>query len=186
MRVRQIEYARMRGVTKKTVTFWKQRGQIAMTADGLVLVERSNAMLARRPEVYRGGVATQPPANGGNGNGSARAGEPATHARTDGPGTTAHAIKVKETYLARLRQLEYDRKSGAVVEVDAVAAMLASKVGNVRNRMLGLGGVIAPIIAPTQAAWAKQIIDRAVVDILIGLSNPATYASASTSADQPH
>ena len=116
MRVRQIEYARMRRVTKKTVTFWKQRGQIAMTADGLVLVERSNAMLARRPEVYRGAsprsrlptaaTATVPLVQ-----------ETATHARTDGPGTTAHAIKVKETYLTRLRQLDTTEKAALLLRL---------------------------------------------------------------------
>ena len=74
--VSQAEYARLRGVAKKTATIWKQKGFLILTADGGVDVEASDAKLAARPVQYRGGYArgptqaspaSEPPENGNGG-----------------------------------------------------------------------------------------------------------------------
>jgi hypothetical protein len=56
----QAEFARRRGVSKKTVTEWKGKGLLAMTADGKVDVEASEWSLDQRPATYRGGTAHRP------------------------------------------------------------------------------------------------------------------------------
>ena len=46
--VTQAEFARMQGVTRKTITLWKRKGWITMTAEGLVDTARSADGLAQR------------------------------------------------------------------------------------------------------------------------------------------
>jgi hypothetical protein len=56
----EAEFARQRQVSRQTVMTWKRRGNIVMIG-GQVDVGASDRMLADRPEVYRGGTATQRP-----------------------------------------------------------------------------------------------------------------------------
>lgn len=58
--VTQAEFARMRGVSKKTVTVWKAAGLLTLTAAGLVDVEATEWNLDQRPQTYRGGTAHRP------------------------------------------------------------------------------------------------------------------------------
>ncbi|MEH3117137.1 MAG: hypothetical protein PGN25_05875 [Methylorubrum populi] len=58
--VSQAEFARRRGVSKKTVTEWKQKGLLTMTEAGLVDVDASEWNLDQRPATYHGGVAHRP------------------------------------------------------------------------------------------------------------------------------
>ena len=58
--VTQAEFARMRGVSKKSVTVWKASGLLVLTAAGLVDVEASEWNLDQRPATYRGGSAHRP------------------------------------------------------------------------------------------------------------------------------
>ena len=48
------------------------------------------------------------------------------------------AERVKENYLALLRQLEYDTKSGAVVLVEDVTKAVAAEYAKVRTRLLAI------------------------------------------------
>lgn len=47
----------MKGVSRKTVTKWKDKGLVSMTPDGLVKIEESEWLLAERSPNYRGGAA---------------------------------------------------------------------------------------------------------------------------------
>lgn len=58
--VTQAEFARMRSVSKKTVTVWKGAGLLVLTAAGLVDVEATEWALDQRPQTYRGGTAHRP------------------------------------------------------------------------------------------------------------------------------
>lgn len=58
--VTQAEFARMRGVSKKTVTVWKAAGLLTLTAAGLVYVDATEWNLDQRPQTYRGGTAHRP------------------------------------------------------------------------------------------------------------------------------
>jgi len=83
----------------------------------------------------------------------------------------ADAEKVKENYAARLKQLEYDREVGLVVEIDDVIAAVASEYAVVRNRLLGIGSKVAPTIAVLNSAEEiKALIDKEVVRALGALT----------------
>ena len=56
----QAAFAKRRGVSKKTVTVWKQRGLLKLSDGGEVDVEGSEWNLDQRPPTYRGGVTHRP------------------------------------------------------------------------------------------------------------------------------
>ena len=58
----------------------------------------------------------------------------------------AEAERLKENFLALLRQLEYDTKSGAVVEVARVATAVGSIFAKVRTRILAIPAEQAPAL----------------------------------------
>ena len=141
----QAEFARRKKVSRKTVTQWKAKGLLSMTPDGRVKIEESEWLLAERPANYRGGVTK------GNA-------EPSKAARTSplkdetpeqaaerivlkegaAPYDHAEAVRIKENFLAMLRQLEYDMKSGAVVPVEEVAKQVAAEYAIIRSRLISI------------------------------------------------
>jgi hypothetical protein len=56
----QAEFARHRGVSRKAVTGWKQKGFLVFSEAGLIDVEASEWNLDQRPASYRGGVTHRP------------------------------------------------------------------------------------------------------------------------------
>jgi len=150
--VSQAEYARLRGVSKKTVTQWKQEGKIVL-ADGGVDVEPSDARLQKYRAVgLKGGNDSS---NGGNtlpALPAARAGETTEQAVTrimlaSGANMTIEeARRVKENYLALAAQLNYDKEAGLVVEAALVAAAVGEEYAKVRTRLLSIPAEHAPRI----------------------------------------
>lgn len=76
----------------------------------------------------------------------------------------ADAEQVKENYLARLRQLEYDQKAGAVVPVAEVAKVLGARCAAVRTMLLSIPAEAAPeihrckTVAETQAVLMRRVV----------------------------
>ncbi|KQP99897.1 hypothetical protein ASF59_10910 [Methylobacterium sp. Leaf121] len=143
--VSQAEFARRRGVSKKTVTEWKQRGLLTMTEASLVDVEASEWSLDQRPATYRGGVAHRPvraiprdeePVGKPARSAAPRPAEPTSEQQDDGghgdggaefdpedPNLSlAQAAQRKENHLGLLRRLEYLTKQGILVERAAAEA----------------------------------------------------------------
>ena len=90
----------------------------------------------------------------------------------------AEAERIKENYAARLRQLEYDRESGLVAEIDDVAIAVATELSLVRNKLLNIGSRVAPRIAVMNSAEAiKAMIDAEVIVALEELSLDAPGAT---------
>ncbi|MCJ2034540.1 hypothetical protein, partial [Methylobacterium sp. J-068] len=56
----QADFARRRGVSRKTVTGWKQKGILVLGEAGLIDVEATEWALDQRPANYRGGVTHRP------------------------------------------------------------------------------------------------------------------------------
>ncbi len=75
----------------------------------------------------------------------------------------AEAERVKENYLALLRQLEYDQKSGAVVPVVDVAKAVADNYAKVRTRLLAIPAEQAPRLHRCKTPVEVQDILRAIV-----------------------
>lgn len=79
----------------------------------------------------------------------------------------AEAERIKENYAALLRQLEFERESGLVVEIEDVIVAVASEYAVVRNRLLGIGSKVAPSAAVLKSAEEiKAIIDEEVIAAL--------------------
>lgn len=68
----QAEFARARGVSRKTVTGWKKKGLLSLDAEERVDVEATEWNLDQRPATYRGGV-THRPVRGRDGNNASHA-----------------------------------------------------------------------------------------------------------------
>ena len=95
----------------------------------------------------------------------------------------AEARALKETYLARLRQLEFDLKSGEVAPIADVVSQVTSDYARVRNKLLGIGALTAPRLAITRSAdEAKAIVDGAVHDALAELSDGDAIAQRARGA----
>ena len=89
----------------------------------------------------------------------------------------AEARALKETYLARLRQLEFDIKSGEVAAIADVVEHVTADYARVRNKLLSIGALTAPRLAMVRSAdEAKAIVDGAVHDALAELSTPDEVA----------
>ena len=58
-------YAKHRGVSVSAAVKWKKLGRVLVLSSGKIHMEKSDAMLDARPEVYRGGVIGGTPAGGG-------------------------------------------------------------------------------------------------------------------------
>lgn len=161
--MKQSEFAALHGVSRKTVTKWKERGWLVFAGDQ-VDVEASNARLKR---YRRDGVETVTHGPQGNteGNKPAPARKRVTRADAEvtiRDGETAataaervlvatgaemdveEARRVKENYLALQAQLEYDRDAGLVVAVADVAKAVGDEYAKVRTRLLAIPAEHAP------------------------------------------
>jgi hypothetical protein len=165
------EFARRDGCSDKLVRRALQRGHLQALADGsidLSLVGTGWRKLNRRAaltadkgaDIGADTGADMPPDVRTQVSAPAPASAPRPARRTlpeDGTGAQAHteegvlsltqAESLKENYLARLRQLEYDTKSGAVVPVDQVAALVGIEYARARTRLLAIPAEQAPRLA---------------------------------------
>lgn len=75
----------------------------------------------------------------------------------------AEAERVKENYLALLRQLEYDQKSGAVVPVADVAKAVADEYAKVRTRLLAIPAEQSPRLHRCKTVVEVQTALRSII-----------------------
>jgi len=83
------------------------------------------------------------------------------------------AERLKENYLARLRQLEYDQKSGRVVLVEDVTAAVGKKFADVRSKLDAIPAKVAPKLSrlktPAQIQDAlREEITWALEELTVG------------------
>jgi hypothetical protein len=147
----QTAYARHRGVSRKTVTVWKQQGILVLGADGQVDVAATDAVLAVRPDRYRGGATSGSPVTPGNKHGNKAAtqvtgdGLAADDEQPDPDGlmTLPQAQRAKETYLALQRKAEFEEQQGRLVSVETVGKYVEAEYGLVRDRLVVIPGKVA-------------------------------------------
>lgn len=194
--VTQAEFARQRGVSRKTVTEWKAKGLLSMTPAGLVKVEESEWLLADRPQNYRGGAtnrgaraeapqtkpsALRPDASGGE---EAAAPVEAAEILSQSPAqiaealgwTTAEAQRVKEIYLALIRRQEYEVEQGKLVQIEAVAAQVEREYAVVRERLLAIPGKLAAKLVGLDRAEIDAALHAEVSEALNELHDPGDGA----------
>ncbi|CBJ50355.1 hypothetical protein [Ralstonia solanacearum] len=149
--VKQSAFAELCGVSRQAVLNWKREGKLVMQG-ALVDVDASLARLGR---VRKGGapVKSEQPALkvmeialelGETLDDAAQrlAGE------IDVDGTSFdEARRVKEVYLALLNRLEYEQKSGTLVDLDLASAILFEEFRAQRDAWLSWPAKVGPLVA---------------------------------------
>lgn len=155
----QSEFANLHGVSRKTVTKWKERGWLVFAGDE-VDVDESNKLLKR---YRRDGVpaVTQAVTSKQKGNKPMNVTQAAAQTKL-APGESAgeaaerilmsgvqmltfdEARTFKENYIGLQAQLDYDRDSGLVVDVSAVGKAVGAAFAKVRTRLIAIAAEQAP------------------------------------------
>lgn len=159
----QSEFAALHGVSRKTVTKWKERGWLVFAGDQ-VDVDASNANIKRyRRDGAEAVTSDAAPAAEGNSKGNKRRGVTARAPKVtikEGESAAEAAVRilvatgadmdmdearrVKENYFALQAQLEYDRAAGLVVAVADVARAVGDEYAKVRTKLLAIPSEHAP------------------------------------------
>ncbi|WP_445494039.1 RNA polymerase subunit sigma-70 [Photorhabdus sp. SF281] len=171
----QSEFAKLHGVSRKTVTQWKARGWLVTDGDD-INVEASNTNIARyrksvtRPEKKAAGNKQ------GNKSGNRSQGNKPDSGRTESPtkivermiaekGATMtfdEARTLKENFLALLTQLEYEIKSGQVLPYKDMIEAVGQEYSRMRTRLIA----IAPEHGPRLRVLASTTNDTEFVQAL--------------------
>jgi len=164
--VSQAEFARHRGVSRKSVTAWKQRGYLVWR-DGKIDRDATDELLDSRGTPGNGADAAgndateaEPAGNNPEPEPPAPPQELQTLLEQSGLLTTAEAERVKENYLARQRKLQYERDAGELVPVDEVVRQLTDKTNVIRSKILALPTEAAPQLAQEFGVDANLMRER--------------------------
>ncbi|WP_387467649.1 RNA polymerase subunit sigma-70 [Photorhabdus sp. RM323S] len=171
----QSEFAKLHGVSRKTVTQWKARGWLVLDGDDID-VDASNANVER----YRKSVTrTDNKIEGnkqGNKSGNRSRGNKSDSGRTESPAkivermiaekgatmTFDEARTLKENFLALLTQLEYEIKSGQVLPYKDMIEAVGQEYSRMRTRLIA----IAPEHGPRLRVLASTTNDTEFVQAL--------------------
>ncbi|WP_186200646.1 hypothetical protein [Burkholderia gladioli] len=170
----QSEFAALHGVSRKTVTKWKERGWLVFDGDD-VNVDASNKLLKR---YRRDGVSdvTQSVTQSAKGNkrkSVTQAAKEVTLEAGESAGEAANRILssgvellnfdearcLKENYLGLMAQLEYERKSGSLVELDTATAILFEEFRAQRDAWLNWPTRVGPILAAELGVEADRVVE---------------------------
>ncbi|MEC5321113.1 RNA polymerase subunit sigma-70 [Brenneria populi subsp. brevivirga] len=176
----QSDFAKLHGVSRKTVTAWKSRGWLVLAGDEID-VEASNVNIER----YRKTV-TRPekkPAGNTKGNkkGNTQGNKRGNNAEGNKPPedtpakivermiaergvtmTLDEARTMKENFLALLTQLEYDMKSGQVLPYQDMIDAVRKEYSRMRTRLIA----ISPEHGPRLRVMAATSTDAEFVQAL--------------------
>ncbi|CAN7419539.1 hypothetical protein [Paraburkholderia hospita] len=171
----QSEFAALHGVSRKTVTKWKERGWLVFAGDAID-ADASNANLKR----YRRDGApavTQAVTRQSKGNkrqSVTQAAKGVTLEAGESAGEAANRILsggnvellnfdearcLKENYLGLMAQLEYERKSGSLVELDTATAILFEEFRAQRDAWLNWPTRVGPILAADLGVEADRVVE---------------------------
>ncbi|MGM1189178.1 RNA polymerase subunit sigma-70 [Serratia liquefaciens] len=175
----QSDFAKLHGVSRKTVTSWKARGWLVLAGDDID-VEASNANIERfrktvtRPEKKAAGNKQ------GNKTGNRSSGNklgnkndkdlPESATKTVERMIAEHGVtmtldearQMKENFLALLTQLEYDIKSGQVLPYKDMIEAVGNEYARMRTRLIA----IAPEHGPRLRVLASTTNDAEFVQAL--------------------
>ncbi|HEO8935946.1 TPA: RNA polymerase subunit sigma-70 [Serratia marcescens] len=175
----QSDFAKLHGVSRKTVTSWKARGWLVLAGDDID-VEASNANIERfrktvtRPEKKAvGNKQGNKTGNRSSGNKSGNKNDkdlPESATKTVERMIAEHGVtmtldearQMKENFLALLTQLEYDIKSGQVLPYKDMIEAVGNEYARMRTRLIA----IAPEHGPRLRVLASTTNDAEFVQAL--------------------
>lgn len=157
----QAEFAKLLGKDKSYVTRLKQAGRLVMTADGLVDVEKSQALIAATSDPSRNAPASLPVSD------QQHTANNETHI-----GDSYQTSKaVNEKYKALTAKLEYERASGKLVEAEAVRLFAADLGATFRGALEILPDRISAELVPLSDIDAiRAVLVEAFEQVLLDLS----------------
>lgn len=175
----QSDFAKLHGVSRKTVTTWKARGWLVLAGDDID-VEASNANIERfrktvtRPE--KKPVGNKQGNKTGNRSSGNKSGNKNDKDLAESPTKTVErmiaehgvtmtldeARQMKENFLALLTQLEYDIKSGQVLPYKDMIEAVGNEYARMRTRLIA----IAPEHGPRLRVLASTTNDAEFVQAL--------------------
>lgn len=175
----QADFARRRGVSRKAVTAWKQKGLLVVAETGLVDVVRSEWNLDQRPPTYRGGVTHRPvrAVSGNNRSGNAAPASkasPKPEARPAPPSPAdaewsddfdpdapdlplSEAIRRKENHLGLLRKQEFEQKGHNLVDRSAAERLFFESARDLRDAWLSWPARVSVIMASELKVDARTL-----------------------------
>ncbi|MBK5145989.1 RNA polymerase subunit sigma-70 [Budviciaceae bacterium BWR-B9] len=167
----QSEFAKLHGVSRKTVTTWKARGWLVLDGDE-INIEASNANIDR----YRKTVIREDKKKSGNNSGNTTKGNSVGNKPNESVtkiveriiaenGVTMsldEARTMKENFLALLTQLEYDEKSGKLLPYKEMIDAVGQEYSRMRTRLIA----IAPEHGPRLKGLASTTTDAEFVQAL--------------------
>lgn len=188
----QAGFAKLHGVSRKTITAWKTRGWLVLEGEEIV-VEASNALIAR----YRKKATKKVPPSAKKSQEPGRSKKARTRkqgiASEDTPAQIAEriitrtgatmsrdeALTMKENYFALLAQLEYEVKAGQLLPWQEMVDEVSQEYARIRTRLVAL----PPEHGPRLRALATTTGDTGFVTALQELINEALYELAIDSKD---
>lgn len=176
----QADFARRRGVSKKTVTAWKQKGLLVLDESGRVDVDASEWSLDQRPATYRGGVTHRPirtnpvtaeapppkPARSPRPEPEAASPPPAPEEDGDGDGpfdpddpnlTLVEAARRKENYLGLQRKQLVEKEAGRLIDRATAEALFFATARDLRDAWLAWPARIAVVMADELQVDARAL-----------------------------
>ncbi|NHB89596.1 RNA polymerase subunit sigma-70 [Photorhabdus tasmaniensis] len=171
----QSEFAKLHGVSRKTVTQWKARGWLVLDGDDIDVdasnanVERYRKSVTRTDNKIEGNKQSNKSGNRSQGNKSdSGRTESATKivermiAENGATMTFDEARTLKENFLALLTQLEYEIKSGQVLPYKDMIEAVGQEYSRMRTRLIA----IAPEHGPRLRVLASTTNDTEFVQAL--------------------
>lgn len=168
----QSDFARLHGVSRKTVTMWKSRGWLIMSGDDID-VNASNAQLGKyRKSVNRPGkekavapvkknaVRLLPARELPEESDQSLEGLASNFILENGAELSLdEARRVKENYLALLTKLEFQQKDGQLIEMAAAEEVLFNAFRQQRDAWLNWPSRVAPLMAADLGVPADRMTE---------------------------
>ncbi|HGV9335267.1 hypothetical protein [Raoultella terrigena] len=169
----QSDFARLHGVSRKTVTMWKSRGWLIMSGDDID-VSASNAQLEKyRKTINRTGKENKVVPIKKNSMPS----PPKEEAVDEGADPSLESIarelllengaelsldearRIKENYLALLTKLEFQQKDGQLIEMTIAEEVLFNAFRQQRDAWLNWPSRVAPLMAADLGVPADRMTE---------------------------
>ena len=166
--VKQIEFARLLGISRSYITKLKADGRLVVTDDGLVDVELSRALITETADPNRDDVATRWAAE----RTQKAAPAAATESEIDEPAsrTYADARARKEHAQADIAEMERDKQRGQLIERAAVEAAFEDVMTALRQSLEQQPHRVAPMLVGLELdairATLKQEINGALSELV--------------------
>lgn len=175
----QSDFARLHGVSRKTVTMWKSRGWLIISGDDID-VEASNAQLEKYRKTVAGPAKEKATRKVPEKNPSAPLTTQDTGADEDdslediarniilengAELSFDEARRIKENYLALLTKLEFQQKDGQLIEMALAEDVLFNAFRQQRDAWLNWPSRVAPLMAADLGVPADRMTEVLIENV---------------------